>query len=762
MVCACAALSLSAVPAWSAGFATPAPLSDASLSTASQIDPRAEKLLREMSRNLSSTQRLQATAHAVSRMEMHGMLQEMSTTYSIAVERPDKLAVRSDSSFLGSTIVTDGTTLTRYNVSQKTYKSEPAPPDLQPTLEGSAGGIGGILRDPMAFIGELLGKTPYEAVMQGVTAVKDLGTETVNGSSAEHLQLSQEDQQWDLWLSSGDKPLPVRASIDLTAVMVADASQRKDRRFTGEISFLGWNLSPAFGANEFAFVPPDEAKPASEPAARVEPSRQLLTKPAPNFKLPLLGGGEVDLAALKGKVVVLDFWATWCGPCRMALPVVSSTTMECTSRGVEFFAVNLREDEEEIRDFLKQAKLNFPVALDKTAQVADLYKVEGIPQTVLIGKDGTVQVVHVGFSPDMKPELRKELDDLIAGKTLATTPTETAQSAPAQPGGAPEKDSRSTPDVKKTESAPDATTSRGVQLAWKLEGTWAAVATDTTASMVYAANLKGEAAQLSGEGRVLSQFKAPDSATMLRTYSHSGKTQFLGFQSWGRTLTLFDKSGKEQWSAPLGQGISDVAVADLDNDGIPEILVAANSSPGVLALKADSTSLWKADKLVKATHVDSCRDVDGSLHILATSSDGKIHDLTSTGSEVRKVDAKIFASLVRATAGTSGPLLLVAGTTKNGEGMAAVELDGHRTWTTPLTTNPRAIIDNAVLSPDGSKVAVSIRGSAVHVLDVSSGRVLATVAATGLRPELAWLANPELLIIATGTGLEAVRLSPAN
>ncbi|HOW17803.1 MAG TPA: hypothetical protein PLC79_02105, partial [Phycisphaerae bacterium] len=72
-----------------------------------------------------------------------------------------------------------------------------------------------------------------------------------------------------------------------------------------------------------------------------------------------------------------------------------------------------------IRDFLKQKKWTIPVELDKTGLAAENYVAKGIPLTVIVGKDGTVQAVHEGFDPDMKASIRKDLDALLAGKTLA-------------------------------------------------------------------------------------------------------------------------------------------------------------------------------------------------------------------------------------------------------------------------------------------------------------------------------------------------------
>jgi thiol-disulfide isomerase/thioredoxin len=158
-------------------------------------------------------------------------------------------------------------------------------------------------------------------------------------------------------------------------------------------------------------------------SAGEEKGPELLGKAAPDFELDLLAGGKVKLSDLKDKkIVVLDFWATWCPPCRKALPILAEVTAGLKDKDVAFYAVNLREDAEKIKKFLEAQKIECGVALDKDAKTAAAYGVKGIPQSVIVGKDGTVQAIHVGFSPDLKERLSKELQTLIDGKKLVEAP----------------------------------------------------------------------------------------------------------------------------------------------------------------------------------------------------------------------------------------------------------------------------------------------------------------------------------------------------
>ncbi|MBX7207684.1 MAG: TlpA family protein disulfide reductase [Verrucomicrobiaceae bacterium] len=143
-------------------------------------------------------------------------------------------------------------------------------------------------------------------------------------------------------------------------------------------------------------------------------SSPMLGKPAPVFKLPLLGGGDFDLAQEKGKVVVLDFWATWCGPCIKSMPGVIEAMSQFPSDKVKLVGANQGEGGDVVKRFLEARNLKLAVAMDGTQSVARQYGVEGIPHTVIIGPDGNVAWVKTGYSPEGHTEAANAVKELLA------------------------------------------------------------------------------------------------------------------------------------------------------------------------------------------------------------------------------------------------------------------------------------------------------------------------------------------------------------
>ena len=141
----------------------------------------------------------------------------------------------------------------------------------------------------------------------------------------------------------------------------------------------------------------------------------LIGTTATDFELPMLDGTTFKLSEHKDKIVVLDFWATWCGPCVMALPDYIAATSKFDESKVMFVAVNLQESSDEIRAFLSDKQLSPRVALDRSSAVAPTFQVSGIPHTVILGPDNVIEDVHVGYQPGSGETMQITLQQMLDG-----------------------------------------------------------------------------------------------------------------------------------------------------------------------------------------------------------------------------------------------------------------------------------------------------------------------------------------------------------
>jgi thiol-disulfide isomerase/thioredoxin len=144
-------------------------------------------------------------------------------------------------------------------------------------------------------------------------------------------------------------------------------------------------------------------------------SSPLLGKAAPDFALPLLGGSQFSLNAEKGKVVVLDFWATWCGPCVIAMPEQLKAIAQFDPSKVKFIGVNQGEPDAQVSRFLTTRGWQLTVAMDAQQDVGKKFGVEGIPHCVVIGPDGKVAWTSTGYTPGDSEKMAAAVKKLLGG-----------------------------------------------------------------------------------------------------------------------------------------------------------------------------------------------------------------------------------------------------------------------------------------------------------------------------------------------------------
>jgi len=144
---------------------------------------------------------------------------------------------------------------------------------------------------------------------------------------------------------------------------------------------------------------------------------------APVFELPVIssppdsgkpsGVVRMSLAQLRGKVVYLDFWASWCGPCRTSFPQLERLRSEFSAQGFEILAISVDEFEAEARQFLKEVPVSYPVMHDATGVTPRAYGILGMPSGYLIDRAGVVRLVHQGFRKKDGAMLRAKISSLL-------------------------------------------------------------------------------------------------------------------------------------------------------------------------------------------------------------------------------------------------------------------------------------------------------------------------------------------------------------
>lgn len=139
----------------------------------------------------------------------------------------------------------------------------------------------------------------------------------------------------------------------------------------------------------------------------------LINNPAPDFTLKSLSGQNLNLTEQRGKITVINFWASWCGPCRKEMPILQSFHEKYTDLGVQVWGVNVEQENQAGRDFISKVNVNFPILFDDKNTLSALYQVDAMPTTVVVDRSGQVRYVFRGYKDGYEKKYAKAIKKLI-------------------------------------------------------------------------------------------------------------------------------------------------------------------------------------------------------------------------------------------------------------------------------------------------------------------------------------------------------------
>lgn len=135
---------------------------------------------------------------------------------------------------------------------------------------------------------------------------------------------------------------------------------------------------------------------------------------APDFTLKSSSGENIRLAEQRGQVVMLNFWASWCGPCREEMPLLDAMNTKYGKMGFVLYGINVDADTADAKKVLEKVKVNYSILFDPESKLSELYKVEGMPFSVLIDKKGEIRYIHKGYVPGDEKKYAKYIMELVS------------------------------------------------------------------------------------------------------------------------------------------------------------------------------------------------------------------------------------------------------------------------------------------------------------------------------------------------------------
>lgn len=433
------------------------PVGMASDSPLDRSDPAARTRCETLAASYAKLGSYRDHGHFLRTIRFAGRDRVEDTPLAWAFSRPNKIAIDAGE----VRVRCDGKTFTTVLEPTKRFMSSQAEPTLSASTiaDGPAGAVllGGVTGPPSELMLKLLlAGPPANCLPSRCTSVKTEPDATIDGKPFPTLRMEM-----------GDEPA-LRVVIDPSTNLIRRMEYVLDDKVTGDrIPKSAGELSTmsiAWEAGEISTAAPEadaftykpdagfvRVKAAEAKPAAVAAKNEMIGKMAPEFELTVLDGTgktrKITRDDLAGKVVILDFWATWCGPCLAELPEIQKLRESLAKSGKPVVIVAVSEDrkpEDAPVRFLVEATLKEKgividdgkvgrIALDPEQATGDAFKIQALPTLVILDAKGIVQSVHVGFSEDIKDTLAAEIDSILEGKSPAV---------PDGPKPAPKPESR--------------------------------------------------------------------------------------------------------------------------------------------------------------------------------------------------------------------------------------------------------------------------------------------------------------------------------
>lgn len=351
-----------------------------------------------------------------------------SSTYQIASQSPRQFTIYLKEKERRTRIYNDGKSMV-VALAPDAFVKMPKPTDNQSAVFSLPIPMGPYPEALLALT--LAGADPVLSLATGMKSVEIVDRKKFRGrTDAIHLRgIQDDDVKWDLWVTNEKNRKPLRLVVDLTPMLRANGTLDLPKNYLYQLrfDFMSWRATGIVDTRMFQFQPAANAKEYAsvqeyyDEQAEEAAKYALLGKPAPVFTSKTASGKDVHTGELKGKVLVLDFWASWSDPSLQTVPIIQNTAGRFKKKGVVYLPINVGENAEAIAAHLKKHDWEFDSVLDVQSKITQGYGVQVIPMSILVDQDGLVQAAYIGPNPEtLAKQLAGDLDSLVAGKKLAS------------------------------------------------------------------------------------------------------------------------------------------------------------------------------------------------------------------------------------------------------------------------------------------------------------------------------------------------------
>ncbi|HVU88009.1 MAG TPA: redoxin domain-containing protein [Pirellulales bacterium] len=459
---------------------------------------------------------------------------------------------------------------------------------------------------------------PLKPILEGAEEPTLLPARELDGEECQRVEVKRGDGSVVFWIDQKDILRRLDYPTDELKKQISQHEQAHVSEVSLSCEFKGARFNDRIADVAFELAVPEDAKLVKRFQVQPEPMQKLLGQKIAAFEFLDLEGKPVTRDSLSGKVVVIDFWATWCGWCFKGLPNLQQVYDRYKDNDrVAFLTVSTDEvsvSNNDLTAAFDKANLHMPIARDVDQHARTMFDVQGLPTMFILAADGTVESIDVGFQPKLAVELPRKIDRLLAGDSLYQQALREHQARQQAFETSLESGNAGATDTVEIPKAHIAERSEPQQL--KLQLLWHSDEATKPGNLLPVEQPGGEAriyvndgwrtvVALNDKGQLAGQFQLdiPEEAAVsfLRTATDAqGQRYFAGSASAQQQLFVFDGEFRKILSFPEGEhaGISDLRLADMDGNGQVELSVGYWGTVGVQSVTLEGQRRW-ADRALE-------------------------------------------------------------------------------------------------------------------------------------------------------------------
>lgn len=642
-------------------------------------------------------------------LSAHGTENQISYKSELAFKRPNKIMIKSSSELYGQTMISDGTDIYTFIPYMNKYtKISLSNKSLDSILKTDLTDFESMGTDQF-LIYLFINNDKFFSEID--TEISISGEEIINNTLYDIIEIKNNDILIVVWI---EKKTSLIRKIVFDASSIIRDQQLEMGIEPQELQMKYVELHNEIISNDiddsiFHFTPPLDSEKVDSFHETYEKSDDFvfIGKKIADFEIKPINKRKLfRLSRTKASAVLTAFVNPDNNEFHELIKSLNKLYIKYNKRKIFFVAISTEDNEKKLKDYLRSNKLQIPVGIDTDNKLSNQFGVSSYPTIYITDSSGIIQQIYTGYFKGISSSIDNDIKIIIQQ----------------------EKELKVDNDKK----------IKGLFRLWHLPLTITGLSAN---SLITAVDTSGDFYFVSGQGTIKKIIKQKEQIRIIKSIdlNNDGKTDYLGYKNLGRHLIALDPKCRKIWKIRIDPGINDIAIADLENDGKPEIAVGLTGIEGIKVFNNDGHLIFSSTDVVNVLGL-SIGDLynDKNPEIAALSSDGQIYIFDKEGNLIDQINPEFetnYVHIVEFNDNTSG--IILAGNSGNNEILKLLSKDKIPKWEVILGNISSARVNQIRFHKESGSIAVTTKNGQIFVFNKNGNRI-GYIKENGLNIQIDW------------------------